>query len=58
MRESVGTRLWPAELQCRDRFLEKARRTLGEPTFTAAWDEGKAITREQAMADVLPRAVS
>jgi tetratricopeptide (TPR) repeat protein len=48
LRESIDVPLCPADQQKYDRRVAQARSTLGEAAFTAAWEEGRALTWEQA----------
>jgi Tetratricopeptide repeat len=41
--------MWPAEREARTACLAAVRSTLGEEAFTAAWAEGSALSREQAI---------
>jgi predicted ATPase/DNA-binding XRE family transcriptional regulator/Tfp pilus assembly protein PilF len=57
MRESVGASLWPANRVEYDRILTRLKSALDEPAFAAAWSAGKALTLEQAIAEV-PRSAT
>jgi len=48
-----GTRLWPVVERERDAWLAEVRCRLGEERFAAAWAEGAALTRDQAVAEAL-----
>jgi hypothetical protein len=48
LEESLGVRAWPVIHHERDAWLEPARRALGEEQFARAWENGRAMTREQA----------
>ncbi len=45
--------LWPAERAEYERTLARARAGLDEATWQRAWDEGRALTTEQAVAYAL-----
>lgn len=47
-REALGTPLAPKERVLYDTSLAAARTSLGESTFTAAWEAGRAMSLEQA----------
>ncbi len=49
LREAFGSPLPPNERAEYDREVAEARRALGEDAFTAAWTEGRAMTREQVI---------
>jgi len=49
--ESFGTPRRPACQALLDRVLASARRTLGDDGFTAAWEEGRALPLEEAIAE-------
>jgi hypothetical protein len=51
----LGATAWPVTLRERDAWLTPARSTLGDASFTRAWAEGQAMTREQAVAYALDR---
>jgi hypothetical protein len=53
LRESAGVVLWPTHRRLFAPPLESVRGTLGTDAFTAAWAEGRAMTREQAVAYAL-----
>jgi len=50
LRTAIGAPLSEAERAEVDRTEQTARQGMGEGSFTEAWDEGKAMTLEQAMA--------
>jgi non-specific serine/threonine protein kinase len=58
MREAVGGTVYPHWQADHDRATETARATLGERAFTAAWQRGRAMSREQAVAYALEGAES
>jgi predicted ATPase/DNA-binding XRE family transcriptional regulator len=47
--ERLGVRVWPVIRRERDAWLEPARRALGDEQFARAWEDGWAMTREQAL---------
>jgi len=49
LRQSIGAPLPPNELEHYDRQAGQARSTLGESAFSTAWEEGRAMTWEQAV---------
>jgi len=49
LRTTGGTQSWPVVQRTRTQWLDSAHRTLGEPAYQAAWDEGQAMTRELAI---------
>ena len=51
--ESSGAMLSPADRNEYERNVVAARAELDETTFAAAWAQGRAMTLEQAIADVL-----
>ena len=53
LNEREGTRLWPVVERERDAWLADIRSRLGEHRFAETWAEGAAMTREQAVAEVL-----
>ncbi len=52
-RESLGATLWPANRMDHDRNVAAVRSQLDDSTFAAAWDQGRALTLEQAIADAM-----
>ncbi len=52
-REVVGSPLPPPDRQKQDEYLLTLRQILGEPAFTAAFEAGRALTGEQAVAYAL-----
>ena len=52
-REALGTRLGPVELMDFERHRRAALDGIGQQTFTALWDEGRAIDPKQAVAYAL-----
>jgi len=50
LREVTALPLWPADRAGYDQAVRVARKQLGEAAFTAAWQEGRAMTPEQALA--------
>jgi predicted ATPase/DNA-binding CsgD family transcriptional regulator len=53
LRERVGGALYPHWLADHQRATETARAALGERAFEAAWRQGRAMSREQAVAYAL-----
>ncbi|CAN5874969.1 adenylate/guanylate cyclase domain-containing protein [soil metagenome] len=53
LRETLGTPLSPAEHNQLENALEPARQTLGIAAATVAWEAGRALTLEEAIATVL-----
>src|SRR5207245_4493733 len=53
LREAGGHIPWPAERSALEHSLAAARAALDDPTFTAAWEVGRAMSREQAVAEAL-----
>jgi len=49
LREAVGSSMSPAVQSIRADCLARARSQLDEPTFTAAWEAGRAMSLEQAI---------
>ena len=56
LREGVGSPLPPLDRQKQDEYLLTLRQTLGEPAFTAAFEGGRALACEQAVAYALETA--
>jgi DNA-binding NarL/FixJ family response regulator len=54
MREATGAPIPPVERADYERALASARAQLGEKTFAAAWEEGRTMTVEQALASQGP----
>ena len=54
MREAMGAPIPPVECADYERALAPARAQLGEKTFAAAWEEGRNMTLEQALASQGP----
>jgi DNA-binding CsgD family transcriptional regulator len=50
LRESLGTPMPPVGRADYERSVTAARAQLGKKTFVAAWEEGRAMTAEQALA--------
>jgi predicted ATPase len=50
LREAIGAPLPPAERATYERTVATARTRLDEVTFATAWEEGRAMTLEQAIA--------
>jgi non-specific serine/threonine protein kinase len=53
LREAMGSPSWPVVQRQRDRWLASARTALDDEVFAAAWAEGQAMSREQAIAYAL-----
>jgi predicted ATPase/DNA-binding XRE family transcriptional regulator len=49
LRERTGRSIWPINRRVSERDLAAARQALGEVRFTEAWEEGRAMTEEQAI---------
>jgi predicted ATPase/DNA-binding SARP family transcriptional activator/Tfp pilus assembly protein PilF len=50
LRETIGSTLPPREREQQAHEAEAVRKTLGEATYTAAWEEGHALTLMEAIA--------
>ena len=53
LREAIGSPLPPNEKEEYDLMVAEARTSLGELSFSAAWEQGRAMTFEQAIAYAL-----
>ncbi|BDI30813.1 hypothetical protein CCAX7_28640 [Capsulimonas corticalis] len=53
LRDSIGVPIPPDEQKERDRQIEQSRQALGDAAFDAAWDKGRDLTSEQAIAYAL-----
>jgi tetratricopeptide (TPR) repeat protein len=53
LRESTGNPMPPAYRTANDRTTAAIRAQLDEATFSAAWESGRALTLEQAIAETL-----
>jgi predicted ATPase len=53
LRETMGAPVAPAALRGHEEAIGRARLALGEAAFAAAWAEGRAQTRDQAIAEAL-----
>lgn len=53
LRESVRAVIDPADQPAYEATLDAARTTLGERAFVAAWDAGRRLTRDEAIAHAL-----
>jgi predicted ATPase len=58
LRQAIGCRPPPAARATYERALAVARAQLGEAAFTMAWEGGRALTVEQAIAEALDDAAS
>jgi non-specific serine/threonine protein kinase len=47
--ERLGVRMWPVIHREGDAWLEAARTEMGDEQFARAWEDGRAMTREQAL---------
>ena len=47
--QTIGARLDPPDRAEYERYVDAARNSLNEETFTAAWERGRAMTLEQAV---------
>jgi predicted ATPase/class 3 adenylate cyclase/DNA-binding CsgD family transcriptional regulator len=50
LREAMGTPLSPVDRTAYERAVAAVHTLLGEKTFVAAWEEGRSMTAEQALA--------
>ena len=48
LREHIGAPMWPVDRPAYARRVAECRAALGDATFDAAWQEGRALTWEQA----------
>jgi hypothetical protein len=53
LRETLGSPLPPKERAAWERAVATVRKAMGEEAFTAAWEEGQAMTLEQVFAYAL-----
>ena len=53
LRATSGTHSWPVVQRTRARWLASARQTLDETAYRAAWEQGQAMNREEAIAYAL-----
>ena len=53
LRESIGSVIDPVDRADYENRLDSLSTELGEPRFVAAWNEGRAMSREQAVAYAL-----
>lgn len=53
LREAAGAPMEPTERRRHDPLLAAARAALGERAFAAAWDKGRALPAERAVAEAL-----
>ena len=53
LKAQIGAPLPPTDQDEVDQQVAVAREWLGEAEWTAAWEEGRAMTMEQAVADAL-----
>ena len=51
MRDKMGTPFSPFERDFFNDAMVEVRSTLGEEKFLSAWEEGRAMTPEQAIAE-------
>jgi predicted ATPase/DNA-binding SARP family transcriptional activator len=59
LRDSIGSPLPPKEHAARQRAADRVRAAIGETAFAAAWEEGRAMTLDQAVArSMSPASVS
>ena len=58
LRETAGGAMWPARRRLYEPVLAGVRATMGTAAFDAAWRAGRALPREQAVADALEAAPS
>jgi predicted ATPase len=52
--EAIGAAMWSADQIDYQRNVAAMRAVLGEAAFAAAWDAGRALTLEQAIAEAFP----
>ena len=52
--KAIGAAMWPADRIDYHRTEASIRTVLGEEAFAAAWDAGRALTLEQAIAEAFP----
>lgn len=55
LREVIRTGLLPVERDERDRDLQAVESALGADAFSAAWDAGRALTLDEALAEALSK---
>lgn len=53
IRSRIGTPIWPVNRPLYERDVAAARAALGEEAFRMAWEEGRAMTAEQAVEHAL-----
>ena len=53
LREAVGVPLPPAARALREPYLRNTRSLLGKAEWTRAWEEGRAMSQEEAVAFAL-----
>jgi len=53
LRATNGTHSWPVVQRTRTRWLASARQTLNETAYQAAWEQGQAMNRDDAIAYAL-----
>jgi hypothetical protein len=53
LRESIGSPVPPDQLERHRRGMERARASLSEQAFASAWETGKLMPLEQAIACAL-----
>ena len=58
LRATSGTHSWPVVQRTRARWLASARQTLDETAYRAAWEQGQAMNREDAIAYALEQTPS
>jgi predicted ATPase/DNA-binding SARP family transcriptional activator/Tfp pilus assembly protein PilF len=56
LRESIGARQFSEQQEDQERHMATAREEMGEAAFAAAWEIGRALTWEQAVAYALKNA--
>jgi hypothetical protein len=52
--EAIGAAMWSADQIDYQRNAAALRAVLGQEAFAAAWDAGRALTLEQAIAEAFP----
>ena len=50
LRQVIGFKREPAETRFRDTYLTKLRQTLGEPTLLVAYEQGRQLKLDEAIA--------
>ena len=53
LREATGALMYPVDRPDYEQAVEVARKELGEEAFAAGWDEGRTMSVEQVIIEVL-----